>query len=136
LTTLALPRFSPRARWLALGAAGLGAWVALAVWIPPDDPSATLCLFHRVTGIGCASCGLTRALALLARGQWGAAFALHPLAPALALEAAGAWLVGLAVIERRMRAPSLRRLGAWLIANAVALLAIWVIRLATGTLPR
>ncbi len=135
MTTLALQRLSPRTWWLAAGAVGLGAWAVLAVWTPPDDPSATLCLFHRVTGIGCAGCGLTRALALLAKGQWSAAFAVHPLAPVLAVEAAGGWLLGLAVVERRLRAPSLRQVNGWLIANAVALIAIWVTRLATGTLP-
>jgi hypothetical protein len=136
MTTLALQRISPRAAWLSAGAIGLGAWAVLALWTPPDDPAATLCFFHRLTGVGCAGCGLTRALALLAKGQWNAAVALHPLAPVLAAEAAGAWLLGLAVIERRMRAPSLRLVNGWLIANAAALIAVWVIRLATGALPR
>jgi hypothetical protein len=136
MTTLALQRLSPRVWWLGLGAIGLGAWAVLATWTPPGDPDATLCLFRRVTGIGCAGCGLTRALALLAKGQWSAAVAVHPLAPVLAIQAASAWLFGLAVIERRLRAPSLRWVNGWLVANAAALLAIWVLRLATGTLPR
>ncbi len=136
MTTLALNRISPRAWWLGLGAIGLGAWAVLAVWTPPDDPAATLCLFHRVTGIGCAGCGLTRALALLAKGQWIAAIAVHPLAPVLAIEAAGGWLLGLAVIQRRLRLPSPRWVSGWLIANAAALIAVWGLRLATGTLPR
>lgn len=53
------------------------------------------CLFKRLTGVPCLTCGLTRVLLHLAGGEIGAAFALAPLpASVLALSlAAGAWHV-------------------------------------------
>ncbi|HEY2954146.1 MAG TPA: DUF2752 domain-containing protein [Candidatus Eisenbacteria bacterium] len=135
MRTIALRPVSPRLAWLAVGAIGLGAWVVLAIWTPPHDPHATLCFFRQVTGIPCAGCGLTRALALLAKGEWSAAVAIHPLAPVLALEAAAGWLLWLAVIERWIKAPSMSLVNGGLIANAVVLLVVWALRLASGTLP-
>ena len=41
------------------------------------------CLFHRVTGIPCLLCGMTRSLAATAHGQLGEAFRLHMLGPPL-----------------------------------------------------
>ena len=54
------------------------------------------CPIHHATGLPCPGCGMTRALALMSRGQVGAALELHPFVvvawPLLALLALGALL--------------------------------------------
>lgn len=39
------------------------------------------CMFHELTGLPCAFCGMTTGFALMARGQVGAAFAANLMAP-------------------------------------------------------
>jgi hypothetical protein len=46
------------------------------------------CPFHRLTGLDCPGCGMTRAGAAMLTGDFRQALAHHPLAPALALVAA------------------------------------------------
>jgi hypothetical protein len=136
MTTAVLRRVSPSGWWLLSGAVGLAAWMGLAAWTPSGGGRDSICFFRDLTGMSCASCGLTRAVALLAKGRWGAAVALHPLAPLFVAEAVAGWLLWLAVIRRWARWPSAHWISRWLIANAVALLAVWIVRIATGTLPR
>jgi hypothetical protein len=78
---------------------------------------------------------MTRAFALLAKGEWGAAFGMHPLAPILALEAVLGWLAwGAALAARRpFRLPV--GVDTLTLAHAAVLLALWLGRAATGTLP-
>ena len=79
---------------------------------------------------------MTRALAALARGELGAALRFHPFAPLLLAEGALLWaLVGRALLRGRAL-----DLPPWLVERAVvwqgaALLALWLGRAATGTLP-
>jgi len=59
-----------------LGATGL---LAATFLLPPRRPLPfDLCLLHRLTGLPCLTCGLTRAVCLFARGEWGASLAMHP----------------------------------------------------------
>lgn len=48
-----------------------------------------ICLFHRLTGLPCPTCGATRAAFALLRGDWAGAWGWHPpaalLLPGLAL---------------------------------------------------
>jgi hypothetical protein len=78
---------------------------------------------------------MTRAFALLAKGEWSAALTLHPLAPVLALEAVLGWFTwGAALAARRsLRLPV--RLDTVVLAHAAVLVALWLGRAATGTLP-
>lgn len=39
------------------------------------------CLFHRITGLPCLLCGMTRSLAAMAHGHLGEAFRMHLLGP-------------------------------------------------------
>jgi hypothetical protein len=123
--------------WALLGVAGAALATLFSVWAPPDDPFFSLCLFRRLLAIPCPGCGLTRAVAALARGDLGAALAYHPAAPVLVAEAAGLWLVwGAALLRRRALPALLRRQGdGLLLAHGAALVALWTGRLATGTLP-
>lgn len=71
-------------RWGAVAAGiALGAVLWPMRWAPA-------CLFHRVTGYPCFTCGVTRAVKLAAGGHWGEAWRMQPL-----MMAAG---VGLAVL--------------------------------------
>lgn len=44
-----------------------------------------LCLFHRVTGLPCPGCGMTRAVVLLGHGDLAGSLRMHPLAPVFGL---------------------------------------------------
>lgn len=98
-----------------------------------DTP--TMCPFALATGMACPGCGMTRAAGQLLRGDFGAAIGYHPLIPAIALLAAVGW--GWFVLRRtgRVQPMSNRMLNGVLITTALALVAVWVIRLATGSLP-
>jgi uncharacterized protein DUF2752 len=121
--------------WALAGLAALAGFACLHVWVPPEDAASSLCLARRLLGIPCPGCGMTRAFAHLAKGEWAAAVAAHPLAPPLAAELALGWLGwGWALARRRPLRPP-----AWLepvlLGHVAALCALWVGRLATGTLP-
>ncbi|MBN2026776.1 MAG: DUF2752 domain-containing protein [Actinobacteria bacterium] len=45
------------------------------------DTIAPGCLFHRITGLPCLLCGMTRSLAATTHGQLGEAFRMHLLGP-------------------------------------------------------
>ena len=113
--------------WLATGALGLAAWLVLAAWTPPDDAAWTLCLFRRVTHHDCATCGMTRALSLLAHGDVRGSLARHPLALPLAAEAALLWLLAPLAIRRNWR-PSDRVVTRWAAAHLVVVFAVWIAR--------
>jgi hypothetical protein len=121
--------------WLLAGFAGLAGLAVLHVWTPSNDPATAVCLSRRLLHLPCPGCGLTRAFAHLAKGEWGAALVAHPLAPVLALEAVLGWLAwGAALAARR---PFRLPVGADKLAlgHAAVLAALWLGRAATGTLP-
>jgi hypothetical protein len=115
--------------WLLVGAAGLGMWLILGAWTPPDDPAWTTCLFRRVTHLDCPTCGMTRALSLLAHGDLRGSLARHPMAVPLAAEAALLWLLAPLALRRGWR-PQERWVRRWAVANFAALLVAWGVRLA------
>ena len=126
---------SPAARlWFLTGFLGLAGLAVLYVWVPSGDASGAICLSRRLLHLPCPGCGMTRAFAHLAKGEWGAALVLHPLAPVVALEIVLGWLAwGTRVAGRPLRLPV--RVETVLLANAAALCALWLGRMATGTLP-
>jgi len=84
-----------RTRWVAVTAivtAGLAAMLVLHVVTLPDDGRYTVCQMRRLTGIPCPTCGMTRSLAMLAKGEWRRACQYHPLGPVVAAVIVGAWL--------------------------------------------
>jgi len=121
--------------WLLAGLAGLAGLALLHVWTPSNDPAAAVCLSRRLLHLPCPGCGLTRAFAHLAKGEWLAALSAHPLAPVLALEALLGWLAwGAAIAARRpVRLPV--RADTLALGHAAVLVALWLGRAATGTLP-
>jgi hypothetical protein len=58
------------------GAAGMA--IPTRFWSGLPD----LCLFHRLTGLPCPTCGLTRSWSALLHGQWTDACRFHALGPA------------------------------------------------------
>ena len=73
-----------RIPWVALGAllAGIGAWAVS--FLQPVSNLLPGCAFKRLTGFACATCGLTRSVMALGRGNWWEAFHWHAAAAALA----------------------------------------------------
>lgn len=135
-TTLGGGRPRLVALWAAAGALAAGAWLALGWLARPEEAWFTVCALRRVTEIPCPGCGMTRALAALARGEVAAAMRLHPLSVPLLLEAAGLWLVaGWQLWRRRPLLVPDRLLQAAVIWHGVAFLAVWLVRAVTGTLP-
>jgi hypothetical protein len=127
---------SRRARLLAWAAAGAGALagaVVLAHWTPLEGT--TICFLRRAFDLPCPGCGMTRAFGALARGDWGGAVAFHPWAPVLAAELASAWVLWGAALVRPLPAGWRRAVAPVLAGNFAALVALWLGRLATGTLP-
>lgn len=102
---------------------------------PAIEDGPTVCLFALCTGMACPGCGMTRAASRLLRGDLASAVSLHPLVPAIALLAVGGW--GWFTLRKagKVQPISNRLLNGILIATFVALMAVWIARLATGTLP-
>jgi hypothetical protein len=137
--------------WWATGLGLVALFLAFAFWDPAMAGGPDLCLFHRLTGIACPACGLTRAAAALAQGRLAESWRWHPLFGLLAAEAALFWLAW-GVALRRARTSraladtpataagpeltALRRLAPRAaFATGVLLLLVWIVRLTTGTLP-
>lgn len=109
--------------------------VALLAAFTPTDDGPTVCVFALCTGTACPGCGLTRAAAHLIRGDFGAALAYHPLVPLITLQFAIGWAWYLLRRSGRVGPLSQRATSLVLVGTAVSLLAVWAVRLATGTLP-
>ena len=121
--------------WLLVALAGILLWRLLSVWAPSDIPSSSLCFFQRVLDVRCPGCGLTRALAHSAKGQWSTAFAHHPLAPVIVAEAPLLWLGWGLILAGQLRTPGRHLLNRWLAAHLVAFVLVWFFRLSvSGTL--
>lgn len=121
--------------WAVAGAVALGGLVALrAIELAPGRER-SWCVYRRATALPCPGCGLTRAVDRLAAGDLAGAVRAHPLGPVLAAEAALVWLLWGAWAAGRRRAPAPARIEGLALAHLAVLLAIWLGRAATGTLP-
>lgn len=124
--TLRAPAAASRARPLLLGAAGIATVALLS-----SDDGPVLCPFRRITGVPCAGCGLTRCAGELARLDVAGAFGVHPLGPLVLAQLVVVlvlWLVRPERVRERWVVPLV-------VANGVALFAVWLLRLATGDIP-
>jgi hypothetical protein len=109
--------------------------IGLLALTTPSDDGPTICVFALCTGTACPGCGMTRAASHLIRGDFASAVDYHPLVPAAALAVAAGWVWFVLRLTGRVKALSQRTLNVILIGSGVALLAVWVTRLALGTLP-
>jgi hypothetical protein len=115
-------------------AAPIGVALILLAGSPGDD-GPTLCPFALMTGTACPGCGMTRAASLLIRGDVGGAIGYHPLIPLIAILAIGGWTWFLLVRSGRARPPTSQTVNAMLITTGVLLVAVWLARLVSGSLP-
>lgn len=99
----------------------------VAALILPLLPISYSCPVKGITGLPCATCGMTRAFVRLARGDVAGAVGASPLG---ALLAAGAWAYALAdgvrvALGAPLPVPSTRALRAATMVGLVAVLANW-----------
>lgn len=91
------------------------------------------CMFKRITGYPCATCGGTRTAALLAKGEFADAFVMNPLVAVLLLVSplwVGWWLRRIRVKSKGQSAPARSRL--WLTLCVVVLALNWWYVIAQG----
>jgi Protein of unknown function (DUF2752) len=76
--------------------------IAVAAIVPPAwlEDSPTICLFRRITGRPCPSCGLTRSWSATAHGRLRNALAHHPFGPLTFLAAVAIALHGSRALDR------------------------------------
>jgi hypothetical protein len=119
----------------AIGAALLAVFLGLAVVLPISRPLPfDVCVFKRATGLPCPACGLTRSLCAIAKGEWRASLALHPVGWLVAVGAAvgAAWMTAEARTGEELR-PRLRRrlaIGFTIVVGALAGV-FWIASLAS-----
>jgi hypothetical protein len=121
--------------WALTGLAGLAGLFFLHFWVPAPGTQNSICLWRRLTGIPCPGCGMTRALAHLAKGEWAAAAGDHLLAYPLAVELLLVWLIWAVFLARRRPVEMPVGLDRWALGHLFVLTAFWLGRAATGTLP-
>ena len=121
--------------WLLAGAAGFAGLAVLHFWTPAEHGGFILCPMRLFAGLPCPGCGMTRAMAHLAKGEWAAAWRDHPFSPFLAVELASGWAAWGAVLAGWLRAPRIARPDLLAAGHAAVLVGLWIGRLATGTLP-
>jgi hypothetical protein len=109
--------------------------VAALLAIQPSDDGPTICPIALLTGVPCPGCGMTRAASALLRGDLTLALDYHPLIPLIAMLTVAGWGWWLLRRTGRVKPMSNRMLNLGLIGVGVSLVAVWLLRLAAGTLP-
>ena len=125
---------SPHRARRIVGAAVTGALLAASFFLPLVRPLAfDVCPLHRMTGIPCLTCGLTRSVCLFARGDWSASLRMHP-AGCLAfvgLFVVSLWLAAEAAADRSLAVKARGRLVALVLGLGGSLAVLgWGARLA------
>jgi hypothetical protein len=117
-----MDRARARRFWPAWAVALVVCWAALAAAASALAPRTTLCVFKRLTGLPCPTCGTGRAMLLAARGDPLGAVLSNPLMVAIAalfvVETIARTAFGRSILPR---AGAVRRLGLLVLAVAVAL---------------
>jgi hypothetical protein len=138
LVTQAPPiRLSPaERRERGAGAAVFLALLATAAFLPAGRPLPfDLCVLHRLTGVSCLGCGLTRSICHLLQGDLAGSLRLHP-AGVLMAAVFGVQVIGRAseaILARPCARAALGRATSALLAlAAVVSTAAWIARLAAA----
>jgi hypothetical protein len=99
------------------------------------DDGVVLCPFRRCTGGYCPGCGLTRSGGRLLRGDVAGSWRLHPY---LLIAVAQVVVLGSVLAVLGSARFSERMAGLWrplLMINGVAIVAVWLFRMADGSIP-
>jgi len=115
-------------------AAAIAALLSAAALTDPTHPLPfEVCLFHKLTGLPCPTCGMTRAVCHAVHGHWAQSVACHPAGLILAAGLAG-WMLWAAAEAWRGQpiAEAVRRrlAKALIIAGVGVSLVNWVAQLA------
>ena len=115
------------------GAVILSLLLGASFVLPPHHPLPfDACPLHRLAGLPCLTCGLTRAVCLLAHGQWRDSLAMHPaggLAFA-ALVVGMVWAAAEAAASRALHPRLMRGLATGVLWSGGVLSAVaWTVRL-------
>lgn len=119
-------------------AAVTGGVLALSLVLREGGSLPYACPFHLITGLPCATCGMTRGFVALAHGQWHRALDLNLASPLLFALACLTLVLALAqvALDRPVLKSAWTRHRTWLLPLVTAVLAIsWGLRLA-GAWPR
>ena len=121
-----------RVPWVALLALITALGLRAAALLEPVIPWLPGCAFKRLTGVACATCGLTRCVVAMGSGDWPAALHWHPVAAVtlMLLPVAAAW-----DLRRAWRGDLYPGLpdARWVRITAWALLvAVWFLQVARG----
>lgn len=121
-----------RTPWIALAALASALGIRLLGLLAPWLPPLPACPLKAITGIPCATCGLTRCVLALGQGRWGEAFHWHPAAATglVLLPLAAAWDLTRALRGRPY--PPLPQGRGWRLLAAALLLAVWALQVARG----
>jgi len=109
--------------------------VAALLAINPGDDGPTICPIALVTGVPCPGCGMTRAASALIRGDIALALDYHPLIPLIAGVVVAGWVWWLLRRAGRVQPMPTQLVNLGLIGIGVSLVAVWMLRFASGTLP-
>jgi len=118
--------------WFQATIVGVG-FVGAAL-VSSGDDGTVLCPLRRCSGGYCPGCGMTRAAGELVRGNLSGAWNHHPVVFFLVaqyLAVVAIWSAGPAKAKEWVR----RRNTPLLLANTIVLVAVWAIRLGTGSIP-
>lgn len=116
--------------------ASLGVAIALGLAFFLDLESVrAVCIYRLTLGLPCPGCGLTRATVHLLHGDLTTSLRLHPFGVLLALEAAVLWTIIGVRVHRGLPIGMPRGVERWALGHVVAMLALWVGRVASGTKP-
>ena len=118
--------------WLAIAP---GAVLGLMTMASPSDDGPTICPMALLTGVACPGCGMSRAIAWMFRGDLERSVGYHPLAPLVVIFGVVALVWALGRRFGGWKTPRTALINAGLIVFAALLIAVWLARLANGTLP-
>ncbi|BCW99051.1 MAG: hypothetical protein KatS3mg024_1878 [Armatimonadota bacterium] len=122
----------PLGRWLTWAVLGAGLF---AVWLIPLDQLPSACLTRRLTGIPCPTCGVGRSLHALLHGDIASSLRYHPLLLPFLILGFLWWAVVVRPAAKAGRRVPAHLQVATLAAALVTLLAVWLVRLATSSVP-